>query len=57
MFASGAMLADQVEAPSAAARFGQFDFTRKRLAVRVRLLRDNRGKQSLNLRMSGKRRR
>jgi CRP/FNR family transcriptional regulator len=33
MFASGAMLADPVEAPSAAARFGQFDFTRKRVKL------------------------
>ena len=33
MFASGAMLADPVEAPSAAARFGEFDFTRKRVKL------------------------
>jgi CRP/FNR family transcriptional regulator len=33
MFASGAMLADRVEAPGAAARFGEFDFTRKRVRL------------------------
>jgi CRP/FNR family transcriptional regulator len=33
MFASGAMLADRVEAPSAAAQFGEFDFTRKRVKL------------------------